>query len=128
MDQTDYTYDKAGFLASETDGDGNVTTYMRDADGEVLHDETRTSSGVLIGTDGATFDLAGNKLTDTDGDNNTTYYIYNADGQVTHQETRSGTACWWIRWITPTTRPACSPPRPTAMATSPPTRAMRPVR
>ena len=75
--------------ATQTDGDGNVTTYVRNANGEVTHQETRSSTGTLVSADNATFDLADNETSVTDGAGNTTYYTYNADGKVTHQETRS---------------------------------------
>src|SRR5260370_35564830 len=86
MSQMDYGYDQAGQLVSQTDGDGNVTKLVRNADGEVILQQVYNSAGTLVSQQSFGYDLADEQTSLTDGDGNTTSYTRNAKGQVTHKD------------------------------------------
>ena len=57
------TYDAEGYVLTETDGDGNVTSYTYNALGEVLTTTVRDAEETLIRSDSASYDRNGNVLT-----------------------------------------------------------------
>ena len=68
-----------------------MTTFVNDANGNVLHQETRNSLGTLVSQTDNTYDPDGNLLTTTNGDGNVTVYTYDGAGRKTSETVASGT-------------------------------------
>ncbi len=79
----EYAYDNAGNVIEAANGNGTVTKYTYDADGDVLSITHYASAGDAVNSfDDYTYDAFGDVLTDTNQDGQWTY-TYDADGQLT---------------------------------------------
>ncbi|MFC8450244.1 LamG-like jellyroll fold domain-containing protein [Kitasatospora sp. NPDC057223] len=76
---TSLQYDVAGNRSSETDADGNASTWTYDAAGRPVQHIQPTGTGQNI-TTGLAYDSASHRTAYTDGNNNTTYYTFNTLG------------------------------------------------
>lgn len=91
--QTGYGYDRDGNLASVTDPNGNVTTYLFDDFGQMLR-QTSPVSGVTT----YEYDLAGNLTTTTDARGAVMGRTYDALGRVTSLITTLATQTETVTW------------------------------
>ncbi len=84
---TQYAYDLAGNLASVTDPNGNLTTYLFDDFGRMQRQNSPVS-----GTTSYAYDPAGNLLSTTDANSATTTRVYDSLNRVTSAVTSRASA------------------------------------
>ncbi|MHB1059459.1 MAG: hypothetical protein ACYC0F_16420, partial [Rhodanobacter sp.] len=95
-EQSSVTYDAFGQVASRTDVDGTVTSYIYDGAGRVLSTTVTPASGQgAPRTTSSTYDSQGNLLTVTDANGGVTSYEYNAAGQRTKATDADGNSSWY---------------------------------
>lgn len=82
-----YTYDSNGFIASKTDWNGHVTTYIRDTQGRELN-RTEASGTPEARTVTITWDMTLNKPLIITEPERITEYTYDSDGRILTQQQR----------------------------------------
>ena len=90
---TAYTYDVAGNLASVTDPNGNVTTYVYDDFGRML-----SQMSPVTGLTKYSYDAAGDLLSTTDANNAVTTRTYDALGRALTSVATLGAASETVTW------------------------------
>ncbi len=86
-----YTYNPGGNVLTQTDGDGNVTSYGYDDENNLLSEVLRDQGNTVIRSTSWTYDMDNRVATATDGDGNVTHYTVSFRQACQNRAGRSAT-------------------------------------